>query len=361
MYRRSADLGPRRDRPWAAPASTMTEWQAVRVLGSGGGRRRTMRRRGGLTQGHELQGRIHGPAHPLEASVCSGGCRSSKGTCVRKTTVAVGRKSSQASGIPEAKSPDFAAQCGKLRAACNRSCTRHRIGSAEWCTCASWCLPDRADRVHAMLCAMPSAIDVIRVPDALDAPRPGDLVMCDVAREDAQRDHLATCASSGIHHDGVDRDQPDRRDLGLRRRRPRKHGAGRRRPTPSCGRTLEAAHLRPAPSWEPIVPRVHDRRDGCCRRSRSSPTRVILVIGAMVVGPEFGALAGICVGLTQRRLDLAAGLAGRDRGSGSRWRSWPPILAALAFRRRGHRARSTSPPTRGRRRRSSSPIPTPTP
>lgn len=32
---------------------------------------------------------------------------------------------------------------------------------------------------------------------------------------------------------------------------------------------------------------------------------VILVIAAMVVGPEFGALAGICVGLTQQRLDLA--------------------------------------------------------
>jgi uncharacterized hydrophobic protein (TIGR00271 family) len=32
---------------------------------------------------------------------------------------------------------------------------------------------------------------------------------------------------------------------------------------------------------------------------------VILVIAAMVVGPEFGAIAGVCVGLTQRRLDLA--------------------------------------------------------
>lgn len=33
---------------------------------------------------------------------------------------------------------------------------------------------------------------------------------------------------------------------------------------------------------------------------------VILLIGAMVVGPEFGPLAGICVGLTQKRPDLAA-------------------------------------------------------
>jgi uncharacterized hydrophobic protein (TIGR00271 family) len=32
----------------------------------------------------------------------------------------------------------------------------------------------------------------------------------------------------------------------------------------------------------------------------------ILIIGAMVVGPEFGPLAGLCVALVQRRIDLAA-------------------------------------------------------
>ena len=32
---------------------------------------------------------------------------------------------------------------------------------------------------------------------------------------------------------------------------------------------------------------------------------LILIIGAMVVGPEFGPLAGICVALVQRRLELA--------------------------------------------------------
>jgi uncharacterized hydrophobic protein (TIGR00271 family) len=40
---------------------------------------------------------------------------------------------------------------------------------------------------------------------------------------------------------------------------------------------------------------------------------VILVIAAMIVGPELGSLAGICVGLTQRRFDLA-------------WRSFLAIL-----------------------------------
>ena len=32
---------------------------------------------------------------------------------------------------------------------------------------------------------------------------------------------------------------------------------------------------------------------------------VILIIGAMVVGPEFGPLAGVCVAVVDRRLDLA--------------------------------------------------------
>ncbi len=59
MNRRGADLGPRRDRPWTAPWAVMTELPAVRVLARGGGRGR----RGCLTQGDELQGRIHGPAH----------------------------------------------------------------------------------------------------------------------------------------------------------------------------------------------------------------------------------------------------------------------------------------------------------
>src|SRR5438034_4081409 len=62
MYLTGADLGPGRDRPWAAPALAMTgNVSAMRVNGRGGGRGT----RGGLTQRDELQGRIHGPAHQL--------------------------------------------------------------------------------------------------------------------------------------------------------------------------------------------------------------------------------------------------------------------------------------------------------
>ena len=46
--------------------------------------------------------------------------------------------------------------------------------------------PDRAEKVHALLCATQSAIDVIRVPNAATRPD-GDLIMCDVARHRGER------------------------------------------------------------------------------------------------------------------------------------------------------------------------------
>jgi hypothetical protein len=59
---------------------------------------------------------------------------------------------------------------------------------------------DRAGRVYAMLCDTPSAMDVIRVPGASVRPS-GDLVMCDVAREDASV-IISELRELDIHHDG---------------------------------------------------------------------------------------------------------------------------------------------------------------
>ena len=49
----------------------------------------------------------------------------------------------------------------------------------------------------------------------------------------------------------------------------------------------------------------------------------ILIIGAMVVGPEFGPLAGLCVALVEQRGELAHAVAEGARGRVSRWRSRP--------------------------------------
>src|SRR4051812_6828439 len=59
---------------------------------------------------------------------------------------------------------------------------------------------DRAERVHALLCATQSAIDIVRVPRAATRPD-GDLIMCDVAREDASV-IISDLRHLGIHEDG---------------------------------------------------------------------------------------------------------------------------------------------------------------
>jgi hypothetical protein len=73
--------------------------------------------------------------------------------------------------------------------------------------------PDRADRVYALLCATPSAIDMIRVENASVRPD-GDLVMCDVAPEDA------SVIISGLRDLGVHKDdgRPRRCSSGSRSR-----------------------------------------------------------------------------------------------------------------------------------------------
>ena len=84
----------------------------------------------------------------------------------------------------------------------------------------------------------------------------------------------------------------------------------------------------------------------------------ILIIGAMVVGPEFGPLAGICVAVVQRRLELAR------RSLAALLVGFPVAIAATFL---GGRHFCVRPDGVGgeaswrTRRRSSSPSPTSTP
>jgi uncharacterized hydrophobic protein (TIGR00271 family) len=158
---------------------------------------------------------------------------------------------------------------------------------------------DRADRVYAMLCDTPSAIDVIRVPGASVRPS-GDLVMCDVAREDASVIN-SDLRELGIHHDG---------SISLS-------------PTDTISDFADAA-VKYAPGspadaviWEELDQRTSESIElsavfllymvlaaiiAAIGIFLDSP---ILVVGAMVVGPEFGPVAGLCVALVQRRGELA--------------------------------------------------------
>ena len=60
----------------------------------------------------------------------------------------------------------------------------------------------------------------------------------------------------------------------------------------------------------------------------------ILIVGAMVVGPEFGPIAGLCVALVQRRRSLAL-RSGRALAVGLPLASAATLLATLAFRATG--------------------------
>ena len=159
--------------------------------------------------------------------------------------------------------------------------------------------PDRADRVHALLCESPSAIDVIRVPNASTRPA-GDLIMCDVAREDASV-LISDLKDLGIHHDG---------SISLS-------------PTDTISDLATAAveHAPGAPAdavvWEELDQRTSESVElsavfllymilaAIIAAIGIFLDSAILVVGAMVVGPEFGPVAGVCVAVVQRQAGLA--------------------------------------------------------
>ena len=147
--------------------------------------------------------------------------------------------------------------------------------------------PDRADRVYAMLCETASAIDVIRVPDASTRPD-GDLIMCDVAREDASVIISDLQATSGIAPRRVDLAQPDGHDLGLRHRRGRARAG-----LPADAVIWEELDQRTSESVElSAVFLLYMVLAAIIAAIGIFLDSAILVVGAMVVGPEFGPIAG---------------------------------------------------------------------
>src|SRR6478752_771796 len=159
--------------------------------------------------------------------------------------------------------------------------------------------PDRADQVYAMLCGTASAIDVIRVPNASVRPT-GDLVMCDVAREDASV-IISDLRALGIHRDGsISLSQADTfsdfADAAV------KHAPG----SPSDAVIWEELDQRTSESIELsgvfLIYMVLAATIAAIGIFLDSP---ILVVGAMVVGPEFGPVAGLCVALVQLQGRLA--------------------------------------------------------
>src|SRR3954451_779294 len=159
--------------------------------------------------------------------------------------------------------------------------------------------PDRAARVHALLCATGSAIDVMRFENVSTRPS-GDLIMCDVAPEDA------SVIISDLKALGIDED-----------------GSISLTATDTISDFADAA-LAYAPGspadaviWEQLDQRTSESVElsgtfllymvlaAILAAIGIFIDSAILIVGAMVVGPEFGPVAGLCVALVQRRGELA--------------------------------------------------------
>jgi uncharacterized hydrophobic protein (TIGR00271 family) len=155
---------------------------------------------------------------------------------------------------------------------------------------------DRSGRVLALLEAAPSVCNLVFLAGAARRPA-GDVILCDVAREDA---------SVVIE---------DLRELGV----PEVGSIALEQIDSQISRVAKQAEraARGAPSdavvWEEVEARTSESSElggnflafmvlACLIASvgifTGSP---ILIVGAMVVGPEFGPLAGLCVAAVERR------------------------------------------------------------
>ena len=156
------------------------------------------------------------------------------------------------------------------------------------------------EHVLDLLESSPSATNVIYLPGAARKPE-GDVILCDVAREDAsvlvsdlRELNIDTEGSIAIEHI----------DSAI---------------SAVAAAAEKAAHGHPGDAvvWEEVEARTSENIElngvflafmalACMIASvgifLDSP---ILIVGSMIVGPEFGPLAGLCVALVQRRRDVA--------------------------------------------------------
>ena len=167
----------------------------------------------------------------------------------------------------------------------------------------------------------------------LDVPasRPdGVVVLCDVAREEASV-VMADLKTLGIHRDG---------SIALELIDSAISEAAERAERRAPGAPADAV------VWEEVEAKTSEQVEltgvfllfmilaaliAAVGVYQDSP---ILIVGAMVVGPEFGPIAGLCVALVQRRRSLAL-RSGRALAVGLPLASAATLLATLAFRATG--------------------------
>lgn len=158
----------------------------------------------------------------------------------------------------------------------------------------------KSERVLGLLEANPSTCNLIHLPEVARQPR-GDVVLCDVAREDASiviedLKELGVAREGSIAMEQIDSQVSD---------------AAKRAERAAWGIPSDAV------IWEEVEARTSESSElggnflvfmvlacliGSVGIFTGSP---ILIVGAMVVGPEFGPLAGLCVAAVERRRGVA--------------------------------------------------------
>jgi len=156
-----------------------------------------------------------------------------------------------------------------------------------------------AEHALDLLRGTDSVIDIIYLPGAAHKPE-GDVILCDVAREDASV-VVSDLKEFGIEQEGsiamedVDSLLSDSAELA------EKAAKG----SPSDAVVWEEVEARTSENTELSVSFVLFMVLACLLASVAIMLdSAILLVGAMVVGPEFGPLAGLCVAAVQRRGEL---------------------------------------------------------
>jgi uncharacterized hydrophobic protein (TIGR00271 family) len=156
--------------------------------------------------------------------------------------------------------------------------------------------PDRTEKVLGLLETSSSACNLVYLPGAARQPS-GDVVLCDIAREDASV-LIGDLKELGVARDGsIALEQIDSQISDVARRAEKAA-----RGAPSDAVVWEEVEARTSESSELGGNFLIFMALACLIGSvgifTGSP---ILIVGAMVVGPEFGPLAGLCVAIVERR------------------------------------------------------------
>ena len=164
---------------------------------------------------------------------------------------------------------------------------------------------DKAERTLDLLERSDSVCNVVLLPGAARRPK-GDVILADVAREDASV-VISDLRELGVHRRGSISVDPIDTQI-----------------SEQAERAVEHAKGAPADAvvWEEVEARTNENVElsgvylafmviaGLLAAVGIYQDSPILIVGAMVVGPEFGPLAGICVAAVHKRGALALRSAG---------------------------------------------------